>query len=165
MRTDTPLWDNRLLTQPAQLQAVSRLAKAQGKTVVTTNGCFDLLQHGHIHLLQEAARQGDILIVGLNSDVSVRANKGELRPLIPEEERAETLLAIDGVDYVYLYDEPTCVPFVKLAQPNVHVNDASYGENCIESEALRVAGGRLHLVQKIDCLSTSDIIDKIVQPD
>ncbi len=156
-------WRQHFLCTPEQLQAVTRLAKAQGLKVVTTNGCFDLLHRGHVHLLQEAAQQGDILIVGLNSDTSVRQNKGEQRPLVPENERAELLLAIEEVDYVYLYNEPTCVPFVELAQPDVHVNDASYGEDCVESQAVRAGGGRLHLVEKIDCPSTSELIRRIVK--
>lgn len=163
MKTDTPDWSQRVLRTPEQLQAVSRLARAQGKTLVTTNGCFDLLHVGHVHILQEAARQGDILIVGLNSDESVRTNKGNLRPLVPEEERAELLLAFAGVDYVYIYDEPTSVRFVELAHPDIHVNDASYGEECIESEALKKGGGKLYLVDKIACPSTTSIIEKIVQ--
>ncbi|HEQ60360.1 MAG TPA: D-glycero-beta-D-manno-heptose 1-phosphate adenylyltransferase [Firmicutes bacterium] len=162
MRFEAFDWEERTLRSPEQLQAVSRLAKAQGLRVVTTNGCFDLLHLGHVHILQEAARQGDVLIVGLNSDASVRRNKGDRRPLMPENERAEILLAIEGVDYVYLFDEPTCVRFVELAQPDVHVNDASYGEDCVEGEAVRAGGGRLHLVEKIECPSTSDVIRRIV---
>jgi len=163
MKIDTASWQERVLTTPEQLQAVSRLAKAQGLKVVTTNGCFDLLHKGHVHILQEAARQGDILIVGLNSDESVRKSKGDKRPLVPQEERAEVLLAMEGVSYVYIFDERTCVRFVELAEPDVHVNDASYGENCIESSAIKACGGRLHLVEKIPCPSTTEIILKVIK--
>ena len=162
MKLEPSDWNQYVLTTPEQLQAVTRLAKAQDLNVVTTNGCFDLLHRGHVHILREAARQGDLLIVGLNSDASVQKNKGTNRPLVPQDERAELLLAIEGVDYVYIYDEPTCVRFVELVEPDVHVNDASYGEDCVESEAVRAGGGRLHLVEKIDCPSTSEIIEKIV---
>ena len=164
MKIESFHWEERVLRTPEQLQAVCRLAKAQGLKVVTTNGCFDILHQGHVHILQEAARQGDLLVVGLNSDASIRQNKGEQRPLVPEDERAELLLALEGVEYVYLFDEPACVTFVELAQPDVHVNDASYGEDCVESEAVRAGGGRLHLVAKIDCPSTSEMIQRIVSP-
>jgi len=163
MKIDTPEWQARVLCKPEELQAVCHLARAQGRTIVTTNGCFDLLHGGHVHILQEAARQGDILIVGVNSDDSVRQNKGAKRPYVPEDERAEMLLGFEGVDYVYLFDEPECTHFVELAQPDVHVNDASYGAQCVESEAIQAGGGRLHLVEKIDCPSTSEIVKRIVQ--
>jgi bifunctional ADP-heptose synthase (sugar kinase/adenylyltransferase) len=78
-------------------------------------------------------------------------------------ERAEMIRAFEGVDYVYIFDEKDCIRFVELAKPDIHVNDASYGEDCIESEAVREAGGRLHLLHKVDVPSTSEIIGRIVQ--
>ena len=163
MKTDVADWQARLLRKPEELQAVCRLAQEQGMKIVTTNGCFDLLHRGHIHILQEAAAQGDVLIVGLNSDASVQRSKGDKRPLIPELERAETLLGLEGVDYVFIYDDETSVRFVDLARPDVHVNDASYGEDCVESVPLKKCGGRLHMIGKVDCPSTSEIIDKVVE--
>ncbi len=135
--------------------------RAEGKRIVSTNGCFDLLHRGHVHILREAKQQGDILIVGLNSDVSVRKNKGGSRPILPEHERAELLCSLEMVDFVYLFDEKDCVEFVRLVAPDVHANDASYGENCIESGAVKDCGGRLHLVSKIQAPSTTNIINKI----
>lgn len=141
-------------------QKLAELRK-QGKTIVTTNGCFDLLHRGHVHLLRTAEAQGDVVVVGLNSDISVRLNKGDRRPLIPEEERAEVLCAFEMVDIVYLFDEKDCIEFVRLARPDIHINDASYGENCIESDAVKQGGGRLHLAEKIQSPSTTSIIEKV----
>jgi len=163
MKIDVADWQSRVLRTPEELQAVCRLARGQNMTVVTTNGCFDLLHRGHIHILSEAAALGDVLIVGLNSDRSVRMSKGEKRPFVPELERAEILLGFEGVDYVYIYDDATSEHFVELARPDVHVNDASYGENCVESVPLRKHGGKLHLVEKIDCPSTTDIIGRVLR--
>ena len=150
----------RLLRDAPALRALSQSLKASGKTVVTTNGCFDLLHGGHIYILRSAAAQGDVLIVGLNSDASVRANKGPGRPVLSEDERAAVLLALEPVDYVYVYDEPTCVPFVEAVGPDVHVNDADYGEDCVEAPAVARAGGRLHLIHKRPGPSTTALIGR-----
>ena len=149
-----------LRAEAALLETVDRLRK-EGDTIVTTNGCFDLLHVGHLHLLAEAKGQGDVLIVGLNSDRSVRLLKGPHRPVVPEEERAEILLALEWVDYVALFHERDCVEFVRRVRPDVHVNDASYGADCIESGPVREGGGRIHLVEKVPVASTTDLIGKI----
>ena len=153
--------DKRLLRDKTELRALTDRLRAQGKRIVTINGCFDLIHSGHVHILFEAARQGDVLIVGLNSDVSVRAYKGPDRPILNEGERAAILLALEPVDYVCLYDEVECNAFVAAACPDVHVNDASYGPNCVESETVRACGARLHLVEKRPGFSTSGIIEKV----
>lgn len=151
----------RIIQHPEILcKVVSRL-KSAGMKIVTTNGCFDLLHRAHIHILRNAKAQGDILIVGLNSDISVRLNKGGKRPILPQTERAEILSSFEMVDYVYLFDEKDCINFVRLASPDVHVNDASYGEACIESDAVNKCKGRLYLVEKIPSPSTSSIIESI----
>jgi len=147
-------------TEKELKELVTRL-RSEGKSIVSTNGCFDLMHRGHVHLLREAKEQGDVLIVGLNSDVSVRKNKGDSRPILPEQERAELLCSFEMVDCVYLFDEKDCIDFVRLVGADVHVNDASYGENCIESSTVRECGGRLHLVSKIQAPSSSAIIEKI----
>jgi len=153
--------DERYLRTPEALVETAGRLRREGKTIVTTNGCFDLLHGGHLHILSEAKSQGDVLIVGLNSDRSVRELKGEGRPVHSEEERAEILLSLEWVDFVALFEEPECIPFVRRARPDVHVNDASYGEDCIESEAVREGGGRLHLVKKLPVASTTDLIGRI----
>jgi rfaE bifunctional protein nucleotidyltransferase chain/domain len=149
------------LRTPEALETKVKSLRKEGRTIVTTNGCFDLLHGGHMYILSEAKAQGDVLIVGLNSDRSVRELKGEGRPIHTQEERAGILLSLEWVDYVAVFDERDCVEFVRRTGPDVHVNDASYGEDCIESEAVREGGGRLHLVKKIPGLSTTDLIGKL----
>jgi D-beta-D-heptose 7-phosphate kinase/D-beta-D-heptose 1-phosphate adenosyltransferase len=144
--------------------ALSQLAtslRARGKRIVTTNGSFDLLHSGHLHILNEARRRGDVLIVGLNSDASVKRYKGSSRPIVPESRRAEMLLALRMVDYVHIFDEPDPIAFLKEVNPEVHVNGSEYGENCIESETVRRGGGRIHVVNLIPGLSTSSLIDTL----
>ena len=151
---------NVLVSEKELLEAVKK-ERELGKTIVTTNGTFDLIHRGHISILETAKSQGDILIVGLNGDKSVKAYKGPDRPINPENERAEILLSLEPVDYVYIFQEPECIHFVELVKPDIHVNDASYGENCIERSAVEAGGGKLFLLDKVETLSTTDIIEKI----
>jgi D-beta-D-heptose 7-phosphate kinase/D-beta-D-heptose 1-phosphate adenosyltransferase len=150
----------RLLSRQ-QLASVAAQLRARGKRITTINGSFDLLHAGHLHILREASRQGDVLIVGLNSDRSVSGNKGPTRPLIPEAQRAEMLLAMRYVDYVHVFDEPEPMAFLAQVRPDVHVNGAEYGEDCIEAPTVRRFGGRIHLVNRIDGLSTSGVLEKL----
>jgi len=137
--------------------------KSKGKILVTTNGSFDILHAGHVRTLQEAKKQGDILVLGLNSDKSVRAYKSPDRPIIPEEYRAELLAALECVDYVTLFDETDPIDFINYVKPDVHANHASYGEDCIEKPALDALGARLHLIGDLCDFSTTKIIDKILK--
>ncbi len=147
----------RLVTRKS-LGALAATLRARGKRIVTINGSFDVLHRGHLHILNEARSQGDVLIVGLNSDASVRSYKGPTRPIIPERARAELLLALRVVDYVHIFDEPDPVAFLSELTPDVHVNGAEYGENCIERDVVIRNGGRLHLVDRIANESTSAIV-------
>jgi D-beta-D-heptose 7-phosphate kinase / D-beta-D-heptose 1-phosphate adenosyltransferase len=140
------------------LRQLAETLRAKGKRIVTINGSFDVLHSGHLHILNQARDRGDVLIVGLNSDRSVRSNKGPDRPIVAEDQRAEMLLALRMVDYVHVFDEPDPVAFLQEVRPDVHVNGAEYGENCIESETVRRGGGRLHLVGRVSGLSTSGIV-------
>ena len=153
--------EGRLLSDKAALRRLTTRLREEGKTIVTINGCFDILHSGHVGILQEAARQGDILIVGLNSDASVRANKGEGRPILSQDQRAAILLALEPVDYVCVFEEIHCMAFIEAARPHVHVNDASYGENCVESETVRAVGARLHLAPKQEGVSTTTFINRM----
>jgi D-beta-D-heptose 7-phosphate kinase/D-beta-D-heptose 1-phosphate adenosyltransferase len=142
--------------------ALSQLAmtlRAKGKRIVTTNGSFDLLHKGHLHLLNEARQRGDVLIVGLNSDRSVKAYKGPSRPLVPERQRAEMLLALRMVDYVHIFDDTNPIAFLREINPDVHVNSAEYGADCIERQTVQSGGGTIHLVERIPGLSTTGLID------
>lgn len=144
--------------------ALGRLAatlRAKGKRIVSVNGSFDILHHGHLHILNEARQRGDVLVVGLNSDASVRSYKGPGRPIVPERCRAEMLLALRMVDYVHIFDEPNPIAFLKELTPDVHVNGSEYGEECIESETVARGGGRIHIVARIPDLSTSGLIDSL----
>jgi D-beta-D-heptose 7-phosphate kinase/D-beta-D-heptose 1-phosphate adenosyltransferase len=145
-------------------RALGQLAttlRAKGKRIVTTNGTFDILHQGHLHVLNEARQRGDVLIVALNSDASVRAYKGPHRPVVPEQQRAEMLLALRIVDYVHIFDEPDPIAFLEQLNPDVHVNSAEYGEDCIESQIVKRGGGRIHLVNRIPDLSTTRIIEAV----
>lgn len=135
--------------------------RAKRKRIVTVNGSFDVLHSGHLYILNEARKQGDVLIVGLNSDRSVSSHKGPGRPIVSERGRAEMLLALKMVDYVHIFDEADPIAFLKEINPDVHVNGAEYGLDCIESEAVRRGGGRLHLVDRIPGLSTSRIVEAL----
>jgi len=138
-------------------------ARKENKKIVTTNGSFDLFHAGHIQLLEKAKEKGDILIVGVNSDKSVREYKKKPgRPIIPEKYRAELLAAIMYVDYVFLFDDLIPNPWLDKIRPDVHANSAEYGAKCVETEVLDQYGGELFLVPREDItLSTSDIEAKI----
>jgi rfaE bifunctional protein nucleotidyltransferase chain/domain len=120
-----------------------------------------VLHAGHVHILREARRQGDVLIVGLNSDRSVRSYKGPGRPFVGESDRAALLLALKDVDYVHIFDEDVPMPFLAEIKPTVHVNGSEYGADCIEAETVRANGGRIHVVDRLPGLSTSELIERI----
>ena len=136
--------------------------KAEGKVVVFTNGCFDLLHVGHIRSLQEAARLGDILIVGLNSDSSVRALKGEGRPLLNEASRGDLIASIRGVDFVCFFDEPSADRVLGELQPDVHAKGTDYTrENVPERETVLSYGGRVAITGDPKNHSSKDLIREI----
>lgn len=153
-------WDRRLVERKELRGLVTRL-RGNGRRIVTINGSFDLMHAGHVHILREARRQGDVLIVGLNSDQSIRQNKGPGRPFVSQDDRAAMLLALRDVDFVHVFDEATPNAFLAEIAPDVHVNGAEYGENCVEAETVRAGGGRIHLVSRIAGLSTTDLSGRI----
>jgi D-beta-D-heptose 7-phosphate kinase / D-beta-D-heptose 1-phosphate adenosyltransferase len=140
------------------LASLASTLRARGKRIVTINGSFDILHNGHLHILNEARQQGEVLIVGLNSDSSVRSYKGADRPIVSERQRAEMLLALRMVDYVHIFDESDPIAFLREIRPDVHVNGSEYGPDCIEAETVRQHGGRLHIVGRIPGLSTSRLV-------
>jgi rfaE bifunctional protein nucleotidyltransferase chain/domain len=136
-----------------------------GRRVVLTNGCFDLLHAGHIALLEAARREGDRLVVAINSDASVRRLKGQGRPLVPEVERAETLAALEAVDGVVIYDEDTPLEVVKALVPDVLVKGADWAADEIVGRAeVEAAGGRVVRVALVPGRSTSGIVERIRRP-
>jgi D-beta-D-heptose 7-phosphate kinase/D-beta-D-heptose 1-phosphate adenosyltransferase len=153
--------DSHRLIPRSALRQLAATLRAKGKRLVTINGSFDILHSGHLHILNEAHRQGDVLIVGLNSDKSVAAYKGPERPIVPERRRAEMLLALRMVDYVHIFDELDPIAFLKELNPDVHVNGAEYGEDCIEAETVKHGGGRIHVVDRLPGLSSSNLADRL----
>jgi rfaE bifunctional protein nucleotidyltransferase chain/domain len=138
-----------------------RLARA-GRRVVLTNGCFDLLHAGHVALLEAARAEGDVLVVAINSDRSVREIKGPKRPILPEQERAETLAAMECVDHVVIYDEPTPAAVIRQIEPDVLVKGADWGANDIVGrDTVEAAGGRVVRVPLVEGLSTTVILERI----
>lgn len=146
----------------SQLEAKIEELKKAGKTIATLNGSFDLLHAGHLHMIFEASKQADVLIVALNSDSSIKKYKSPLRPIVPLEYRLKMMAALDFVSYVTSFEETDPRVLLNKIKPHVHVNGAEYGENCIEADVVRENGGRLHIVQLIPGLSTSSLIKKIV---
>jgi D-beta-D-heptose 7-phosphate kinase/D-beta-D-heptose 1-phosphate adenosyltransferase len=139
--------------------------KAANRRVVMTNGCFDLLHPGHVALLEAARQEGDVLVVALNSDRSVREIKGPARPLIPEAERAEALLALEPVDRVVIYDEPTPAEVIRALVPDVLVKGADWEpDEIVGSDVVEAAGGRVVRVGLLPGRSTSAMVERIRRP-
>ena len=139
--------------------------RAAGLKVVLTNGCFDLLHAGHLALLEMARGHGDVLVVALNSDASVRGLKGDGRPVVPEDERAEVLLSLDAVDRVVLYDEPTPIAVVRALLPDVLVKGADWAaDDIVGRPEVEGTGGRVVRVTFMPGRSTSAIVDRIRRP-
>jgi rfaE bifunctional protein nucleotidyltransferase chain/domain len=147
-----------------QDELMSRVAEAKGarRRIVFTNGCYDLLHPGHIRLLEKSRELGDILILALNSDRSVRENKGAGRPIIPEHERAEVAAALEAVDYVVLFDEPTPREIIAKILPDVLVKGGDWGPNeIVGREEVEAAGGRVVSIPIEPGYSTSTILERI----
>ncbi len=136
--------------------------KRNARRIVFTNGCFDLLHPGHIRSLEQARELGDALIVGLNSDASVRQLKGEGRPLLPERERAEILAALESVDAVVIFDDPTPREVIARLLPDVLVKGGDWpGDQIVGREEVEAAGGRVVSIPLVQGFSTTDILRKI----
>jgi D-beta-D-heptose 7-phosphate kinase/D-beta-D-heptose 1-phosphate adenosyltransferase len=149
------------LTTPEAVDLVARLRR-DGKSVVFTNGVFDLLHPGHLRYLRHARSLGDALIIGLNSDRSVRANKGPARPITPEHERAEILSALDCVDGVVIFDQETPFELIRAVQPDVLVKGADWAEDAIVGrDVVEARGGRVVRVPIEPGYSTTAILGRI----
>jgi len=136
--------------------------KQKGKTIVTTNGSFDIFHAGHLKSLKFAKEQGDVLIVGINSDMSVKKYKSKKRPIIPEKQRAAIVASINYVDYVVLFDETTPVNLFEIIKPNFHVKGTEYKLNIPEKEVVEKYGGKLIFINRDELkISTSEIIKRI----
>jgi rfaE bifunctional protein nucleotidyltransferase chain/domain len=145
-----------------QAASFVRTARADGRRVVFTNGVFDLLHPGHVRYLQHARNLGDLLIVGLNADVSVRRNKGDGRPITPQDERAEVLAALECVDAVVIFEEDTPAEIVRLVQPDVLAKGADWpADQIVGRDTVEARGGRVVLVPVEQGHSTSAIVERI----
>lgn len=147
---------------PENLLSKVKELRQGGKTIATLNGSFDLLHAGHLEMLYQAKQLADLLIVALNTDESIKAYKSPLRPIIPLECRLQMMAALEMVDYVTWFHETDPRVLLQLIRPDVHVNGAEYGHDCVEAEVVREGGGRLHIIDLVPGLSTSEIIKKIV---
>lgn len=152
----------RKLRTLAELKPIVGEAKREEKKVVFTNGCFDLLHRGHLHLLREAKKLGDLLIVALNSDASVKKIKAPNRPILPEQERAELISALEMVDYVTLFDETDPYRLIEALKPNVLVKGGDWGKDkIVGSDVVEKAGGKVAVIPYLRGHSTTEIIERM----
>jgi D-beta-D-heptose 7-phosphate kinase/D-beta-D-heptose 1-phosphate adenosyltransferase len=148
----------------ASLPAWRERQRAEGRRVVVTNGCFDLLHAGHVSYLEIARAQGDLLLLGLNGDDSVRQLKGPTRPVVPEEDRARVMAALGCVDAVCVFPEVRAIRFLDLAQPDVYVKGGDYTLETInqdERHAVESHGGRIAFIPFLPGRSTTGLLSKI----
>ena len=151
------------ITTTSELLPILEELRRAGRTIVFTNGCFDLLHAGHVRYLRQARQAGDLLVVGLNSDRSVRGLKGEGRPLVGQAERAELLAALEMVDYVVIFDEPTPRNLIKALRPRVLAKGGDWKpEEIAGAEEVEADGGKVVIVPLVPDRSTSGLIEKIV---
>ncbi len=155
------------ITSWVELKKTLTALRGREKCVVFTNGCFDILHVGHTRLLQEAKKQGDVLVLGLNTDESVRRLKGSSRPVNSQDDRAELLAALDCVDFVVLFEQDTPCDLISFLKPDVHVKGGNYDpknyERMPEAKIVHEYGGRVHIVPLIDGRSTTRVIEKVQQ--
>jgi rfaE bifunctional protein nucleotidyltransferase chain/domain len=152
------------LRTPDELLTLRKEWAVQGKKVVWTNGCFDLLHTGHVRSFRDAKALGDILVVGINSDESVRAIKGPLRPVTCEEDRAELVAALESVDYVTIFGEPDPVAIISRLQPDVHCKGADYADGSKpvpERDIVLGYGGEIRFLPIHPGRSTSSLMERL----
>lgn len=145
-----------------KLAGIAHEAKLSGKTVAATSGCFDIIHAGHVTYLQDAREMADMLVVLLNSDSSVKALKGNERPIVPEEKKATVLAALESVDYVCIFDEKTPCAAYEEFKPDIVVKGGDYdGKHIPEMDTVAVYGGKVEYVSLVEGCSSSNIIEKI----
>ena len=146
----------------AEVSAITASAKTNGEIVVFTNGCFDLLHRGHVHLLRSAKALGDILIVAINSDPSVKLIKGPNRPILSENDRLQLIAAMEMVNYVLLFDEPNPCSIISILRPNILVKGGDWLDyQVVGADIVRASGGKVVVVPYLKGCSTTEIIAKI----
>ncbi len=147
-----------------ELKSELEKRRQEGKIIAFTNGCFDILHVGHVRYLREARKLGDLLVLGLNSDASVRAIKGEKRPLVPQAERAEVLASLESVDFVTFFDEATPLKLIEFLRPDRLVKGGDWSEaDVVGGDAVRSWGGKVVIAPLIPGVSTTNIVEKVLQ--
>ena len=157
--------EGKIVTEEQLKQRLQKERRA-GRRVVWTNGVFDILHAGHVTYLERAAALGDVLVVGLNTDASVQLNKGPLRPIVPERERARLLAALACVDYVILYGDQSPVELIGRLKPDIYAKGGDYNLETInqpERWLMERLGGRIELLPGVPGLSTTHIIERILE--
>jgi len=154
---------DKVKTLPALKRIITRLKKRR-KKIVFTNGCFDIIHFGHATYLEKAKKSGDILIVGLNSDTSVRQLKGNSRPLIPQNERAALLAALESVDYVVIFNEDNPYKLISQVSPDVLVKGGDWHSNrIIGADFVKSRGGKVNRIKYLEGYSVTKLIKKLQQ--
>ncbi len=157
-----PKMPRRKIYPSDELADILKTAKSKGNTIVTTNGCFDVLHLGHLRYLEAAREVGDLLVVCVNSDSSVRALKGAERPLVPEAERAELLAGFECVDFVTLFSELDATTALSRLKPDIHIKGGDYKiEEVIEREVVEANGGKIMVGLNVPGKSTTNLIKAI----
>ncbi|MCX8054747.1 MAG: D-glycero-beta-D-manno-heptose 1-phosphate adenylyltransferase [Ignavibacteria bacterium] len=151
-----------MIIERKQISELCEQLRNEGKKLVFTNGCFDIIHAGHVYYLTEAKKLGDVLIVGLNTDDSVRRLKGHSRPINGEQDRAVVLNALKPVDYVVLFDEDTPIELIKQVRPDFLVKGADYErKNIVGADFVESYGGRVATIEFVEGKSTTNIINKM----
>lgn len=146
----------------AELATLTDTIHQQGKCIVFTNGCFDLIHAGHVQYLEDARALGDVLIVGINSDASVRRLKGTQRPIITQKDRMITLAALESVSYVCLFEEDTPLNLIHIIRPSILVKGGDWSaDQIVGADFVLANGGKVHSLTFVDGISTTDIIKRI----
>jgi D-beta-D-heptose 7-phosphate kinase/D-beta-D-heptose 1-phosphate adenosyltransferase len=155
-------FEDKILTKE-QMGAERARLKEQGKTVAFTNGCFDILHSGHVTYLQFARQQGDVLVLGMNSDASVKRNKGEDRPIVGEADRAKVIAALECIDYVVLFDTDEPRELIGEILPDVLVKGEDWAHYVSGREEVEAAGGKVVLAKMVAGRSTTNVIGRILE--
>ncbi len=148
---------------PELEKIIQRLQKS-GKRIVFTNGCFDILHYGHVKYLEDAKKKGDILIVAINSDASIRKIKGDRRPLVPQEDRSRTIAALQSVDFVTVFGEDTPLKTIRALCPDVLIKGADWkNKDIVGADIVRKKGGTVSTIKLEKGRSTTNLIHKIIE--
>jgi rfaE bifunctional protein nucleotidyltransferase chain/domain len=150
------------IRERSELITIVETARKHGQRIVFANGCFDVLHVGHVRYLEAAKALGDLLIVGINSDEQTRRLKGEGRPLLPEDQRAEIISSLEVVDFVTIFDEPTVAELLLALKPDIHAKGTDYTEDSVpERHVVRSFGGQVAIVGDTKDHSSSEMIEKL----